>query len=231
MSGNKVYDVYDRVLDVLLEEAVELAVIELDAELEKEQAIADANPHEFSPAHERRMKRLFRQVGRRARLRQLGTYARRAAVVLLALVTALGVTTFSVEAWRMRFLNMLIVDTPASMRIDFVEGTAYHNERIALGFIPKGFTMESKDVKEQLVTVLFTSGDRYFTVARDGQSRPMSIDTRGAYVKEINLNGYDAVCCVREYTTIIIWCDDAYSYMIEGNLKEDVLVEIAGSVK
>jgi len=219
-------DPINKVLDVFLEDAVAIAVKKMDR-AQSEQAMES---FVFSEAHEKEMKKIIKTARQRSTMRKIAAYTGRVAIVLLIMIAVSGVTVFSVEAWRVRFLNMFVVESQVDSDVSFWDETAYSTEHITLGYIPDGYKLTINETATASVFLQFEKGDLFFCLSRYEVSRSFSIDTESAAVKKINVNGHDTYCSETDAVTILVWNDDAFSYSLTGNIEKAQLICIAENV-
>jgi len=224
----KEYDAVDKMLDALIEDAAILAAEELANEL------PEPEPVEFSKEHIRKMKAIFQKPQRKLKMAKIARYSRRAAVVLLVMILVSGATIFSVEAWRVQFLNFVISVTQTNTDIVLTgenRGTSYRDDLIELNYIPSDFELTGDRKHAERIWLEFESSENYFGLAVRSGGGALSIDTENAFMQKMTINGCEAYLSVNENVTILVWHDTVYSYTLDGNIEENEIIRIAKNVQ
>ena len=214
----------DRVLDLFLEEAAVIAAAEIG------DSYPEAEPVAFSAAFEQRMERVFKEAGHRARMRKIGKFSRRAAVVLLAVIVTFTLMVFGVKAWRTRLLNLFVTETPTAVIINFEENAAAIETGVIFGFIPEGFVLTESKNDPDVQRYAYQAGDESFVLSRVMADRGFVVDKEDAVLKRITINGYEAFMSVTNDYYILVWSDFTFAYRLTGNMEEAVFIQIAENI-
>jgi len=221
-------DTLDKMLDILYKDAAELAAEELGNEWAEE--YASAEPIAFTQAHEKQMNKIFRKAGRLVRRKQFFKHAQRVAALVGVLIVVTGTLVFSVDAWRIRFLNMFITETPIAAIISLENGTFYTDEEISFGYLPTGFEWTDSDKDGKFLYYLFQNEDLFISFQKSHINSSVAVDTENAETKIISINEYDAYCSVTEDKVILVWNDGSFIYSIFCNLDEIQAIRIAKNI-
>lgn len=225
---NKQNDLFEKAFEMLLEEAAVKADEKLGENIE--------NPSEeivFSKEHEDKMKKLFKKEKRKENRKRYFKYAQRVACILLAFVLVSGVTLFSVEAWRIKFLNFVLEINEPNSDINFRDdgGTSYSDDNVILHYIPMGFEMVNSRKTNERIYIKFESGELYFSITVNNIDGNFTIDTENAVVDRFKINNNEAVYSSNENVSILVWHDDENAYRITTNIKKEETIKIAENFK
>ncbi len=221
---------FDKAFDVLLTEAAIKADENIGRKLEEpEEEIV------FSKEHERKMAKLFRNAQRKLLMKNVMKYSMRCACVFLAVIVVAFASIFSVSAWRVKFLNFVMEIGAPNTDYNFTDGqiNSYSDDGINLGYIPEGFEL-TKYKHVHSLFLKFECDSKYFTVSVDDIEGQSNIDTEGAEIESLTINGYDAIYIANtKYTKInaLVWTDNVYGYTIYGNIDKIQIVKIAENIK
>ncbi len=222
-------DLWDKILGDLIDEAASIAADELGREL------TDPEDVEFSKEHENAMRKLFRNEQRKLVYKKVSKYSKRAAVFLLTVVVVSGIFVFSVEAWRVKVLNLVIDMSQTHSEINFSEegtkGDSYASDEITLDYIPEGFKLDKKDVKGDMISLVFKGEESYFIFSMRKITGSVGIDTEDASVKKLKINGYEALFSSNEKVKILVWHNEDYTFSLSGTVEENEMAEIARNIK
>lgn len=219
----------DKIFDDIIAEAASIAAENLGRDLPEPEAV------EFSKEHEAAMQKIFRKERKKLFYKKIPKYSKRAAVFLLAVIIMSGIAVFSVEAWRIKVMNFVIEMSQTHSEINFGEnstkGDSYISDEITLGYIPEGFKLEKKDIKNNMVTLVFKGEDEYFIFSMNKIAGSMGIDTENASVKKTTINGQEALFSSNINVNILVWHDEKFSYTLSGTVDEKEIVKIAEDIK
>jgi hypothetical protein len=155
-------------------------------------------------------------------------------MIFLFFVIATGVTIYSVNSWRVSFLNFILEMKQTHTDINFNEdnkGAEYSNDEIRLGYIPEGFTLDRSDITESYIYLMFKNESKYFTFTMDDIQSTTSIDTENAGTKKININDFEAYYSTNNNVNILVWHNNQEVFQISGNIEEKEIINIAKKVK
>ena len=220
-------DIFDKMLDEYLDEAAKNAAGASYGEENDEDV-------EFSQMHEAKMERFFAAQRKKQSAKKYRRILKAAACVLLAVAVGSGVTIFSVDALRTRFLNFVFV--PSKPNTDYNFGdyaqNRYSDSDITLNYIPEGFKLADKVKSSESIDLLFKNDEKsYFYFNVNDITVQSSIDTENATVENITVNGYDGVYISNDNINALVWHDNRYSYDIIGNISKENIIKIAKNLK
>ncbi len=217
----------NQILDEIIDDAANAAAEDIGNQMKNPQ-----EEIEFSERHEKIMQQLFQKERKKARKKKWISYTKRAACFLLALVVISGITIFSVDAWRVKFLNFVLEGGEPNSNYNFNEGgNAYSDGEITLGYLPEGFELVENVSSRENISLTFAKGDWYFTFKVSSIDINSSIDTEDGNTERITINGNEAIFTTNPNINAVIWHDDKYSYRVLGNITKEELIQIAKNVE
>ncbi len=221
---NKQNNLFDKAFEMMLEEAATKADEKLGESLN-----VSSEEIVFSEEHEKKMKRLFNKERRTQKRKKYFKYTQRIACILLAFVLVSGVTIFSVDAWRIKFLNFVLESNEPNTDFNFSDngGTTYSDDNVILHYVPMGFEIDDVQNSKRRIYLRFSNGDMYFGITVNGINGSYSIDTENAVVERITINNNEGIYSSNENINILVWHDDEYVYRITANISEDEIIKIA----
>ena len=230
MSDNNIDNkIMDKILDEIIDEAASIAAEDLGKNMPEPETVV------FSKEHEEAMRKLFRKERNKLFFKKVSKYSKRAAVFLLAVIVMSGIAVFSVEAWRVRVMNFFIEMSETHSDIRFggnsAKSDSYTSDEITLGYIPKGFRLEKRDVKGSMVSLAFKGEKDYFVFSKSDITSRIRIDTENASVKKTKINGQEALFSSNKNINILVWHDEESSFTLTGTVEEKEMVEIAENIK
>ena len=216
--------IVDKVLDTLIDEA--------SAEAYRKEADYNAPEVSFSPEHERNMQKLFKNERRKYNLRRAYSVAGKVACFLLVVVVAMSVAIYSVEAWRIKFLNFFYdKDAPNTViRFTETEYNSYSNDMVDISYIPEGFNAKIDRIGKDNLFLNFENAESYISLNMSTMDFKTAINTEKGTLENIRINGFDGVYATSTKTNTLLWHSGIYTYRIFSNLGKDELIKIAESI-
>lgn len=222
-------DIFDRLLDDLINEAAAVAVQQpLDTEP------MDGTEIIFSPHHQAAMNQLFQQEKKKLKRKKFQKYSIRAAVFFLLIASLSSISVLSVRAWRIKILNYVLEMSDVSSKITFDEereGDSYTVNGVTLEYIPDGFRLTDSDIFPDSVSLRFKNENDDFHFTIDDIHASITIDTENATVKKLVIHGEEAIYSTNPNSNILVWHDEEWTYCIMGTITEDEIIKIAENIK
>ncbi len=216
----------DKALDTLIEEAATDIYRNEGNDLPVEKV-------EFSPEHKKKMEKLFRRERRKYNLRRALRTAGRVACIILVAAVVMSAAIYSVEAWRVKFLNFVFDSTAPDTEIKFTDTkqNSFYNDVVELRYIPAGFELEESEVSKRHVFLKFVYNDQSFLLKRNNIASNSAVNTEEGTVENITINNYEGIYIEKEDDNILIWHDGVYTYRLAGNIEKEELIKIAENIK
>ena len=140
---------------------------------------------------------------------------------------------YSVEAWRVKFLNFVFDSTAPDTEIKFTDTkqNSFYNDVVELRYIPAGFELEESEVSKRHVFLKFVYNDQSFLLKRNNIASNSAVNTEEGTVENITINNYEGIYIEKEDDNILIWHDGVYTYRLAGNIEKEELIKIAENIK
>ncbi len=203
---------------------------------EYENSIPQTEAHKFSPEFEKKMERLIRRQ-RKPYFKLINTAGKRAACIAVCFITSISVTSLQSDAVREGLLNFFInsdskgsvftveSDTDAPSTIEDIYAITYDLSDYKIYF-------EEYDVTRRNITYQKGDVNIHFSQYTKERYNNIGLNTEGASIETIKINGYDAIYfCNHIGIHYIIWDNGDYVLEIFSTVGKDVLIEIAESVQ
>lgn len=222
-------NVFDKVLDALIEEAAKMASDELGNELPEPEKV------EFSKEHEKKMKKLFQKERNKLIMKKMYRFSQRVALILFVCTLISGIAVVSVQAWRVRFLNFVIEMTQTHTDINFgdseTKGDSYSTDEINLEYIPEDFRLDKSNINPNSIFLNFRKEEKYFNITVKNVDGLISIDTENADTRKLKIKDNEAFYSTNHNANFLIWHDEEYAYKLSGNIDEKEMLKIAENIK
>lgn len=185
-------------------------------------------------------RKLIRKEKNQVIRRKVLKLSKKIAAVLIVISIASSIVTMSVEAFRVRFFNLVIEtsqkfslvsqeeigETQVVYEVPSEWGTHYYPE-----FLPEDYDLNRTRALNDTKIMIFSNGTNQDIVFSQGPlSGESQIDSENGKVIEVDINGNNGVLAIKEGIKILNWSNNEKSFSIQGNIEEAVLLAIAESV-
>jgi hypothetical protein len=164
----------------------------------------------------------------------------RVAVIILVVSAALTVSLFSVDAFRVKIINLImeirteytefqLVDEKAEMKGDRI--VDWTNAYVPT-YIPEGYLVESSENGDNIKAILFINGDgKIIDYAQYSEAASFNYDTEGATVKDVTVNGNDGKIIVKGYNYSVVWKYEGGIFVVMTQISAEETLKIAENIK
>jgi hypothetical protein len=167
----------------------------------------------------------------------------KAAIALLAAVALFAILMLTVDAFRVRVLNLLIKTEPKYTSVQLTDEAAAPQEgRPVLDwknayvptYIPDGYAVSdvlNSDACKKIVFANPKTSDSFQYVDYSNMDF-VTLDSENAdLVRQVKINGSDGTLIVKNTNISLAWAQDHHLFMILGNLGQDEAIKTAENVK
>ena len=234
----------EKMLEALLEYAAACHVENIIAEnpIEDDPAPDFALPPEF----DRRMKKLIARHDRKETFNKIRKrtvrFLPKAAIFLLVLLGSFTIVVASVQALRVKALNIILniqnQYTSIQTKDENNGQTKQGNEQIppnwsgyVPNFIPPGFKVVKTEERDMLEAIYYTNEQGQtirFTQYRSSDT-DLRVDTEGATVQNISIHNNDALLAEKQGLVSIVWKED-FLFFLTGEVDKAEMIKMAESI-
>ena len=229
----------DDMLDLYLKHIGEQHAYNINKELEKnKEAIENIDfPKELDEWFENFTKQRYRKQRIKKRMQTLYKSSARIAAVLVLIITILGVVTFSVEAFRIDFLNFFVTEKSNNLEIKsrrVVQGEDLledYEDLYVLGYVPEGFVLSDVEgIKEHLL-ITYINGNKRIDFMQHFSDIDISLDNERMKITYEELKGGEqAIFSQSADYNSIVWENDICTFVLSGEADIKTLKEMAESI-
>ena len=220
-------DSFEKVFDLMLKEA-STKLLEEEAEQLLSEEVAE---HEFSVEHKKKMEKLFKKPEKTFFITFVKRHKSLVAVfIILAMLACVSVP--NTKAIKSVFMNYIFDKNASGTAISFNEEPhqSYRNKKFFARYIPLGFEKINETITASSSNLVFQNEEKWFDFYMNDIDGKLTIDTEGAIVEEIDINGTKAILSVKPDVKILVWSSDNYSLVMSGNIYKETLIKIAKSI-
>ena len=199
----------------------------------------DIPEHTFSHKFQRRMDKLLRRQRRSPAVRAALTYARRAAIFVLAFVALSFSVRMTVDAAFRRQVLQVVVQVFS----DFTEFRYTSDVKakeqpgeLEFTYLPEGMIETDREQDTIEFYVHYESPDGTFIelsqiLIEDGTEMLLGLDTEGAEVTNLTVHDIEAVGIVKGLSRTIHWTEGAFVYTLSGTIPMAELEKVAEGIQ
>lgn len=194
--------------------------------------------HDWFNQYTRKMKNKERNRKRKTKFILI---AQRAAVIGFILIASVSITTFSVDAYRVKVMNLIeeVHDTFTSFTFEekqagdtdakLLEGLSNYYYPTTM---PQKYKLSKVDAYGDMKILRFVSKNgEPLEIYQSSHDVNMQVDTEEATVKEVSFAGLTGKFIVKSERNTLIWFTDERMLYIVGQESEQEMVGIAESMK
>ena len=212
------FDLYVRRQDALLPTEEELSSVTLSSEF-----------------HARMAKLLARR--KRGYYHMFGTWGRRVASILIALLIATTTVTVSVKALREKVIEFFTEVFDTHTVVTFVDDTPDVPDEITFephkpSYIPKGYVVEQEAKASTVYIIRFIDDDANQICYKQYRKESVGVqaDTEEIQYVEITVNNYSGIAYHNKGFVYIIFADEYHTYTLSGTISLKELIKVAESI-
>jgi len=200
----------------------------------------------FLPEFDKKMKKLIAKHNRKEALKTIRKKTvkilPRAAIFLLVLIGTLTIVVTSVEALRVKALNIIMNIQNQYTSIQTKDGNSGHPKqsnaqipsgwtRYAPNYIPHGFKVDRTEKREtrELIYFINEQGQIIEFIRYLDSNTDLRIDTEGAAVQNIWIHNSKALLAEKQGFVTIIWTDE-YLFSLIGEADKAEIIKMAESI-
>ncbi len=183
---------------------------------------------EYTKNHEKWKKKLFNKM----RDNRYHTFTTTTVKVLLvaAILSTLLLTAFIIPSSR----EYIIDNFEIFSRYKITENNKNSvNGEITVGYIPEGFELVNEQVVSKTIVYDYVSSNGlFFKIIKQSSSMEIDFNTEYFFSQKIIIDGVEYTFCEgNSDVNSIIWNENDYVYLIDGQLTKEEIIKIAETVK
>lgn len=181
------------------------------------------------------MNKLIRRENRTPFMKSFINHSKKAAGIFLIFTTIAFATTISVEAYRIKFFEVVI-----EVWEEFTSMIFKSKENINDGnlipvvpeYIPKSFSMLEEDVNDYMFSVIYVgqNNEEIFYEQRIISQGEVLLDTENVKVETIEIDNQAINLFANKGVNQIYWSDNSHSYTLISTINKEDIIEMAKSI-
>lgn len=192
--------------------------------------------HKFSKRFEKNMDKLIRQEKRTPFIRAFINYSKRVAAIFLIFVIIAFATTMSVEAYRVKFFEIVTEVWEEFTSIIFKSKDHINDNNKLIPAIPeytpKWFSILEESTNDHLFRIIYISENNkeIFYEQRVLSYGEIILDTENIETETMEIGNQKVTLFINKRVNQIYWDDSSYSYTLISSINKDEIIEMARSI-
>lgn len=166
---------------------------------------------------------------------KINSIAKKIAIFFIVLVLGAFITTMSVEAYRIRFFNIITEVKEEYTQIDIEDskdnnmlGESYYYP----GYIPEGYKQSDIKTNEKLSLIYFENKKGEFIEFLQTELDPnFQVDTENADTEEISVNHSKGLLVIKDDIKTLLWFTESNTFYITGKLNKKEIILMAENIE
>ncbi|SHF22091.1 protein of unknown function [Tissierella praeacuta DSM 18095] len=199
--------------------------------LPKEEALS----HNFSKRFQKKMNKLIRQERRSPFIKIFVNYSRKVAIIFLIFISIAFATTMSVEAYRVRFFEVVIEVWEEFTSIIFKEKQNIDDGKLIpvnSTYIPDSFKIIEHEINSYEQFIYWQNDEGIEIMFEQAKITANSIitDTEGIDIEELLIGEQKIIYFTNKNVNQIYWNDSNYIYAIISEYDKNELLKMVESI-
>jgi hypothetical protein len=176
-----------------------------------------------------KVKKLMRQ---KTRIKQSLKLTKRVAIFLIAFLIVSATVIWNVEAFRVKFLNMMIKDEGSYTSIQaYNPDKDYSGDMKSPSYMTDVLSLDDILDQEKMMVLSYSGpGELFLNYSVSTLDFNVQLDTENAVITDITIDGHPGFIAEKGFINMY-WHDDFYHYIIASNVGLDEMMKIAESVE
>ncbi len=180
----------------------------------------------------------IKEKKRKKRLSSMKRFSKRAAVIILVLISVMSALMFTVEAVRIRVLNFFIEvnERYTEVRVDEVNGKDLTPELdwdsyYAPEYLPDGYFFEASVDGGTIKVLKYNDGEKQIVITQARNGADIQLDTEDAEVRTVVIDGTEGKLISKGDRVMLFWYNDEKSFTIKGQVNEEEVIRMMESLE
>lgn len=191
--------------------------------------------HEFSKEFLNKMEKMIRSEKHTIYFRKISIYTKRVAIVILISLCVALTTTLSVEAYRIRFFEIIteVFDKFTSIKFQ-KEGLLKGDEFIPIesDYVPEGYKISMKEINQYVQKIFYQdkTGKEIIYEQKLISSNSIIVDTENGEIENIKILDQKVTVLKNKGIYQVYWHDEINTYLLIGDIEEQEFLLMAKDI-
>lgn len=191
--------------------------------------------YKFSKRFKRKMNKLIRRENRTPFMKSFINHSKKVAVIFLIFVTIAFATTMSVEAYRVKFFEVVIEVWEEFTSMIFKNNKNINDKKLIPAvpeYTPKGFSILEENINDYVYSIIYVNenNEEIFYEQRIISQGEVLLDTENIEVETIEVDNQAIILFTNKGVNQIYWSDDSYSFTLISTINIEELITITKNI-
>lgn len=191
--------------------------------------------HIFSKRFQKKMNKTIKQERRSLFMKSFVNYGKKIAVVFLIFISIVFATTMSVEAYRVKFFEIVTEVWEEFTSIIFESKESINDAKLiptVSEYIPSDFYIIEENINDYMYSVIYTNSinEEIFYEQRLISDGEVLLDTENIEIEIMQIGNQEVVLFTNKGVNQIYWSDNVHTYTIISSIKRKEIIEMAKSI-
>ena len=233
----------DKMYNALFSYAGSCHIENINEEIDKTEDVHNPGQKELDDKVEKLIKSYNRRLNCEKFTKNAKRISQRAAIIVVCIIAVSAVLISSVDALRVRFLNLFIDTGEEYSKIKVTDNSNLQNqnenmkilsesEDLKNCYVPEEFLVQKIIKQVDTVTILFKTSDSKSLVFEQSSDlkKDYMIDTENAVKERVTVQGQEAVIVEKDNTEILFWNNGEKVFNLYGQISKEEILKIAESL-
>ncbi|MFA7533077.1 MAG: DUF4367 domain-containing protein [Tissierellaceae bacterium] len=191
--------------------------------------------YKFSKRFKRKMNKLIRRENRTPFMKSFINHSKKVAVLFLIFATIAFATTMSVEAYRVKFFEVVIEVWEEFTSMIFKNNKNINDRKLIPAvpeYTPKGFSILEENINDYVYSIIYVNenNEEIFYEQRIISQGEVLLDTENIEVETIEVDNQAIILFTNKGVNQIYWSDDSYSFTLISTINIEELITITKNI-
>ncbi len=191
--------------------------------------------YKFSKRFKRKMNKLIRRENRTPFMKSFINHSKKVVVIFLIFVTIAFATTMSVEAYRVKFFEVVIEVWEEFTSMIFKNNKNINDKKLIPAvpeYTPKGFSILEENINDYVYSIIYVNenNEEIFYEQRIISQGEVLLDTENIEVETIEVDNQAIILFTNKGVNQIYWSDDSYSFTLISTINIEELITITKNI-
>ncbi|HAS92166.1 MAG TPA: hypothetical protein DCS12_08040 [Clostridiales bacterium] len=200
----------------------------------------EPSEHEFSALYRKNIKRIIKEQKNWNDPKKAGSKKKIRMIILIAaaMIALGGITVAACEPLREWIVSLFVEEYDDHIKVKTFSGSEADfdvpelNELYEPAYIPDGYELQEEGLDSTMLYMIWINDDGNYVSYYQGLLDDItSINNENMTVKDIVINGNNAIISFDDENTIITWSDNKYMHQIVGIINKDEAILMAESLR
>lgn len=171
------------------------------------------------------------------RIKKIMKVSVRVAVFLAALISIMAVMTMSVEAFRIRFLNLFISrnDSYTEIKVDLIGDTMIPDLDAKafyyFSYLPDGYEFLEANELNSTIFMIYSKDEEPLYFTQSFLPTDYQLNTENALVENVMIGEYEGMFISNQNSNLLFWTQETVAFLLDGQISKEEMLKMVKNMK